>query len=150
MHSISTDNIGVNLRSFADIFMTGPNVRRECRYSRVPDRLVSCWILGVPYVSTVMVCKCRTSRLIIGRSSVRVTPGPPFIPLLGIADSRLIIHQELSNPTYYGASVLIGQLVPIESGGPSLTAWAVFLFTHYHWNLKATVYGCTTLVTKVV
>jgi len=29
-------------------------------------------------------------RLIIGRSKVRVLPGPPFIPLLGAADSRTI------------------------------------------------------------
>jgi hypothetical protein len=47
-------------------------------------------------------------------------------------------------------SGVIGQLVPVESGGPSLLAWAIFPFINYKWNLKATVYGGSTLVTKVV
>jgi hypothetical protein len=53
-------------------------------------------------------------------------------------------------PLITRVSAVIGQLVPVESGGPSLLVWAIFLFIDSMRNLKATVYGGSTLVTKVV
>ena len=43
-----------------------------------------------------------------------------------------------------------GQPVPVESVGPSLIAWVASPFLIYQWNLRVTVYGGSTLVTKVV
>ncbi len=40
--------------------------------------------------------------------------------------------------------------VPVELPCPSLMAWSIFLFIDYMRNLRATVYGGSTLVTKVV
>jgi len=53
-------------------------------------------------------------------------------------------------PRMTRGSNLIGQLVPVESGGPSLLACAIFPFLIHQWNLRPTVYGGSTLVTKVV
>ncbi len=47
-------------------------------------------------------------------------------------------------------TALIDQPVPVESDGPSLLTWAIFPFHIYQWNLRPTVYGGSTLVTKVV
>ena len=53
-------------------------------------------------------------------------------------------------PLIMRGSAIIGQPVPVESDGPNLLAWTIFLFINYRWNLRATVYGGSTLVTKVV
>jgi len=42
------------------------------------------------------------------------------------------------------------KLISDQSAGPSLLAWTIFPFLIYLWNLRATVYGGSTLVTKVV
>jgi len=53
-------------------------------------------------------------------------------------------------PLITPASGVIGYSAPVESGGPSLMARAIFLFLFYQCNLKTTVYGGSTLVTKFV
>ena len=40
--------------------------------------------------------------------------------------------------------------VPVELVGPGLLAWSIFPFLIYRCDLRATVYGSSTLVTKVV
>ena len=47
-------------------------------------------------------------------------------------------------------SALFIRYVPNELDYPCLMAWAIFIFMANQRNLKATVYGGSTLVTKVV
>jgi hypothetical protein len=63
---------------------------------------------------------------------------------------KYYFHYDSEKPQITRRYALIGQSVPDESGGPGLLAWTLFLFLIYRWNLRPTVYGGSTLVTKVV